>query len=490
MTSAEWKKMYPKNYRRQKAREYSLAWVLEYSPKILLPGKGYVPFDPFDYQQDFLLDTSKNRAVNKARQLGLSTAVGAEAAWKLTHIPGWVGIILSKDQKASINLLKYVYDILYSVKDVDPDFPKLGKTNQQEITVPELGSRIVSINATPETGRSYSASDWYFDEIAHTPYVEDIFQAAAPTVAQTGGGITVFSSPKGKGNLFHKIITKPEDYGFSVHTIYWWDNPVYNPYLKEMKACGKDSPEWDLWLKKAKEGDWYKKTRKKFSELAFKQEFECNFDADEDSVFNDRQLAKAFVRNYLEQGIDNEAPDMSYYTSDKIEGHYYATGIDFGRKRDATVIITYDITQKPARVVEYKRIEPGCSWEEILLTTRKTYDKFESDMLCDATGVGDVIYESISDIADPYIISDNQFSKNKYNLIENLRRAMDNKAIKMPKIPQLYKEHEQYLWNDKLIVQDSVIANALAVKQFYDPDSSFVGADPSFNYLEGEVENG
>ena len=415
---------------------------------------------------------------------------GAEAAWELTHIKGAMIIILSKDQKASINLLKYVYDILYSVRDVDPDFPKLGKTNQQEITIPELGSRIVSINATPETGRSYSASHWYFDEMAHTPYVDDIFQAAAPTVAQTGGRITVFSTPKGKGNLFADICNKPNDYGFVVHKFPWWLNPIYNPYLKEMAKCGSGSLEWDSWLDKAKRGDWYQKTRKKFSELGFAQEFECNFDADEDSVFNERQLEKVFVRNWLTEDCDDELPEMDFWTSDRIPGHYYASGIDFGRKRDATVAVTYDITENPARMAEYKRVEPGNSWEQILLTIRKTYNKFESDMLCDATGIGDVIYESIADIADPYVISDNQFSKNKYNLIENLRRAMDNKAIKMPKLPQLYREHEQYLWNDKLIQQDCVIANALAVKQFYEPESSFVGGDPDFNYLEGEVDYG
>jgi phage FluMu gp28-like protein len=451
-----------------------------------LPGKGYIDFEPYDYQQEYLNDDSTNRAINKARQTGMSTAVGAEVAWEITHIKGATVIILSKDQTASINLLKYVYDILYSVREVDPDFPKLGKTNLQEITVPELGSRVVSINATAETGRSFSASHWIFDEMAHTPYVYDIFQAAAPTVAQTHGRITVLSTPKGKGNLFHDIISKPDDYGFNVHSFPWWLNPTYNPYLKQMLKAGKASDEWDVWMKKAKEGDWYKKTRKKFSELAFKQEFECNFDADEDSVFNERQLSKVFVRNWLTEDFDDEVPEAEFWTSARIPGHYYSTGVDFGRKRDATVIITYDITENPAKMAEYKRIEPGCSWEQILLTTRKTYEKFESDILCDATGVGDVIYESIADIADPYVISDNQFSKNKYNLIENVRRAMDNRAVKMPKIPQLFREHEQYLWNDKLIVQDSVIANALAVKQFYEPDACWTGGDSTYNYLEGE----
>jgi phage FluMu gp28-like protein len=452
-----------------------------------LPGTGYVDFIPFWYQQEILTDYSQNRAVVKARQTGLSTVFGAEAGWELTHIAGAMIILLSKNKDASENLLKYVKDILLSVADSDPDGFKITKITKNTIEV-EGGGRIVSIPASQETGRSYSASHWYFDEIAHTPYVDDIFQAAAPTVAQTGGRITVFSSPKGKGNLLYDIKKRPEDFGFTVHDYPWWCNPVYNPYLSEMLALEETSDEFYRLLEKAKQGAWYKKTHKQHSDLAFKQEFECNFDSDADSVFNQRQLDKAFYKkNYLESKFSPDLPDMEWYAEAPVEGHYYATGVDFGRKRDPSVLVTYDITCQPARLVEYKRVPAGNSWEQILLTVRETYETFNCDMLCDATGIGDVIFESISDIAEPYIISDNQYSRNKYNLIENVRRAMDNRAIKLPRIPQLYKEHENYLWQDKAIVQDSVIANALAVYNFYEPETAFVGADSGFNFLEGEL---
>lgn len=452
-----------------------------------MPRKGFVEFEPFWYQQEAINDDSQFRLINKSRQIGFSTVMGAEAAWEVTHIPGAVIILLSKNQAASKNLLKYVYNILESVQYKDPDFPPFGKKNELEISFPTLGSRIVSIPASKEAGRSYSASHWYFDEIAHTPYVEDIFQAAAPTIAQTGGRITVFSSPKGK-NLFYELYSRPEDYGFTVFKYPWWVNPVYNPYVDQMLKVEKDSPEWAALLEKAKQGDWYKKTRKKYSELAFQQEFECDFDSDEDSVFTTRQLEKVFRKNWLTPLVDPECPSMDWFTSDRIPGHYYVTGIDLGRKRDPSVAITYDITEIPAKVAEYKRIPPGSAdWEQILLTIRKTYSKFESDMLCDSTGIGDVIHERISDICDAYVLSDNQYSRNKYNLIELTRSAMDNKAFRIPKIRQLYKEHEEYLWNDKGIVQDTVIANALAIKQFYEPESMFIGVDTSFNFLEGEV---
>jgi hypothetical protein len=61
-----------------------------------LPGKGYIDFEPYDYQQEYLNDDSTNRAINKARQTGMSTAVGAEVAWEITHIKGATVIILSK----------------------------------------------------------------------------------------------------------------------------------------------------------------------------------------------------------------------------------------------------------------------------------------------------------------------------------------------------------------------------------------------------------
>jgi hypothetical protein len=416
--------------------------------------------------------------VNKSRQIGFSTVVAAEIAWEVTHVPGAVIIIVSKNDSAAVNVLKYVKNVLFSVKDKDPDFPKVGKSNNKEVTFPELGSSVVSLPAAPETGRSYSASHWVFDEIAHTAYAADIFQAAAPTVAQTQGRITVLSTPKGR-NFFHELASKPDDYGFEVFTFPWYFCPTYNKHYDQWKI---DQDE--KWLKKAEKGEWYRSTRKKYSELAFAQEFCCSFDADAETVFNIRQLAKSFKkRNWLTEAYEGEVPEMEYYTSDPTPGHYYASGIDLGRKRDATVILTYDITARPAKLAEYKRIPPGLSWEQVLLTIRQTYGKFKPDMLCDATGVGDVIYENIADIADAFIITDNQYSKNKYNLIENLRRAMDNKAILLPGIPQLKKEHEKYTWNDKKIVQDTVIANALAVSLFFEPETTFVGADTEFSFI-------
>jgi hypothetical protein len=462
-----------------------LAWILEYQPKILLPRKGLVNFEPFWYQEEVLNSDARFRLINKSRQIGFSTCLAAEAAWEFAHVKGAQIIIVSKNLSAARNFHKYIYNILYSIKDVDPDFPDLIKANSLE-TTNEIGSSIISLPASAETGRSFSASHWYFDEIAFTAFAEDIFQASAPTIAQTGGRITVFSTPKGRESLFYELYSKPEEYGFEVFEYFWWDCPTYNPYLKELKQA-KTEVEKNKRIALAAKGKWYRETRKKFSELAWKQEFECSFDADKDAVFSVRQLKKTFRKNYLLPFDSPTSPDAICYGKPKTEGHYYVTGIDLGRKNDPTVLLTYDITAKPAEVVEYKRVPQGSSWDEIILTIRETYDTFKPDMICDATGVGDVIAESISDIAEPYVISDNAYTKNKYNIIENLRRAMDAGALLMPKIPQLYSEHEKYRWQDKGIVQDTVIANALAVQRFYEPEGTLAFIDPDFSYMEQTV---
>lgn len=480
MDKTAWAK-YPTAKRRQWARETPLAWILEYRPTILLPGKGYLELDPWPFQAEVLRCRDRFRAVNKPRQCGISTIFAAEAAWKATHVPGAQIIIASKDLDAAINFHKYIYNILYSAAKNDPDFPKFGKENTRETTFPDLGSRIVSLTASKETGRSFSATDWYFDEMAHAEYADDIFQAAAPTISQTGGNITALSTPKGRGNLFFRIFESPDDFGFTTFSYKWWHVPTYNPFYEQFMAA-KTEREREKWIAKARTGRWYRENRPKYTDLSWAQEFEGSFDADQDSVFSTRQIEKTFWRNdWLEEGDDKLGICEVFQTSERQKGHSYATGVDVGRKRDATVIITYDITADPAVVVEFKYIPASyADYPLIERAVRQTQAKFDSEVMIDSTGSGDPVAQSLSDIAEPFTFTLNK----KQNIIENVRLAMDNGALRMPKIKQLYHEHQKYVWQDKHIRQDTVMANALAVNLFYDPEDVFVGADPDWDYME------
>lgn len=422
----------------------------------------------WDFQAEFIKDTSRFRAINKPRQCGISTTAAAEAAWKVTHKPGAQIIIVSKDLDAAVNFHRYIYNILRSVQGKDPDMPKMTKDNTRETEFGEIGSRIVSLTASKETGRSFSATDWYFDEMAHAEYADDIFQAAAPTISQTKGTITAISTPKGRGNLFARIFEEPEEMGFTIFNYKWWDVPTYNPFYKQY-AKAKTEQERNKWIEKAKQGEWYKSMRPKYTDLSWKQEFEGNFDVDAEKVFSTRQIEKTFTRNYLLEGYDGFGICSDYWYEEPKKDHFYSTGVDVGRKNDATVIITYDTSVTPARLVEYKYIPAGnADYVLIEKSVRETHEKYNrSSVIVDATGTGDPLAELLQDIADPFTFT---LSK-KVALIDTARLAMDNKAIHMPKIVRLYQEHQKYEWQDKHLVQDTVMANALAIYDFYDPDA-------------------
>lgn len=482
MDRKKWVKQYKDiRERRELAKHYPLAWILEYQPEILLPKVGLVPFEPYPYQQEVLNCEDKLRLVNKSRQIGFSTSVACEVAWEATNVPGSVIVIVSKDKEAAKNFHEYVYRVLDSVKDRVPDFPRYGKKNTMETTFPDINSKIVSLTASSETGRSFSGTHLIFDECAFALYAREIYQAASPTISATNGRVTVISTPKGRENLFYDLHKNADDYGFTTFQFEWWYCPIYNRYVD--KWLVDHDPKW---IEKAKKDEWYIKTKKRFSELAFKQEYECNFDAGMDMVFTKSQLKESFRKNWLDLD-DSDYISTVALTSEPIKGHYYATGVDLGRKRDATVALTYDITEIPAKVVDFRYIEGGSSdWEGILLTVRAVYEKFEPEMKVDATGVGDAIYERLSDIAEPCLISDGTSSRVKYNLIENLRLSMDKRAIVIPRVPVIFKEHEQYTWQDKKIRQDCVIANAMAVSIFFDPEDEVAGIDKDFSYTDNE----
>lgn len=441
-----------------------------------MPGKGQIPLEPWEFQQEFLNCRERFRAINKPRQCGISTTAAAEAAWEFDNVPGAQIVIISKDKDAAINFHKYVYNILYSVRKNNPDAPRLVKTNERE-TTNSNGARIVSLASSKETGRSFSATHLFFDELAFIEYADDIWQAANATLSQTKGRVTGISTPKGRANLFYRIFEAQDNMGFVTFNYAWWDVPTYNPYYREYRNA-TTAQERKQWIEKARTGAWYLSERPKYTELSWKQEFEGAFDANLGTVFSTRQLEKVFHRNYLDEKIDETGIFDIWYTTKKTDTGVYATGIDLGRKNDPTVIITYDYSQRPAIMVDFKYIQAGrAEWDMIEKALTEHLEYWQPDALHDGTGVGDSMTDALYGLSEPFM-----FTKGtKQNIIERMQHAFDFRMVRIPKIPILYREHQRYIWDDKNITQDTVMANALAVSIFHETEDVFTGfADIKF----------
>lgn len=424
-----------------------------------------------------MLDRSTYRAVNKPRQCGISTIAAAEVAWEFDNVPGAQIVVVSKDMDAAINFHQYIYTILHSVRKNNRNAPKLVKTNER-VTTNANGSRITSLAASRETGRSFSATHLVFDEMAFAQYADDIWQASSPALARTGGRATVISTPKGRANLFYRIFEASDHMGFKTFDYKWWHVPDYNPFYKQYMAAGSVQ-EQNEWIEKAKQGSFFKINRAGKTDLQWRQEFEGAFDANVGSVFSTRQIEKVFCKNYLKRAEDPAGIFTEWWTEAKEEKGIYACGIDLGRKNDPTVIVTYDISQRPARMVDFKYIEAGrAEWDMIQKAVRQHVEFWNADAIHDGTGVGDSISEGLMGYSEPFMFT----KTTKQNIVELMQHAFDFRMVRIPKVPILYREHQRYIWEDKDIVQDTVMANGLAIHQFHETEDVFTGYE-DFNFV-------
>ena len=477
----------PNKAERQKLAETDLLiWALEYEPLIRLPNTGDIPFRPYYAQQVTLRDRSRNRVFNKMRQGGFTTDFSAvEAVHSMLYTPAPEIIVLSKSQDEAINFLDKFYLAYESIKDKEPNYSPLIVTNTKN-AANERGGKIRVLTSSKQSGRSFSGTDIYFDEMAHTQYAKQIYEASYPTISRTGGRITAFSTPDGKSGKFYDICENWRDMGFSFHQFEWWFVPFYNPYYKEFLAAylKGDKKEQTIWIEKARTGEWYLQTINAIGELAFMREYECSFDAGEDSVFNTRQLSNVFVKNYLDRVWDEygevwRMKDINY-------DHDFVTYTDYGRKRDPLVSVTFDITEYPAKVVEYKRVRPSIfDFADVKASLLESIKRFDSDAYHDGTGNGDVLTAFLEGYSSPVVMGDSGVSKQKTNMVEKLKLACDTKAIMIPKIAQFEKEFKAYRYNDKKLVQDCVMAIGGAVDKFFEPAEDVPTVDSNFSYMQG-----
>jgi len=292
----------------------------------------------------------------------------------------------------------------------------------------------------------------------------------------------LFSTPNGKDGKFYEIFDNYRDNGYSAHQFEWWFVPFYNEYYKEFLAAylAKDAKQVKYWINRARSGTWYRQTLAALGELDFAQEYECNFDASSGSVFTTKMLANVFIRNYLTQQFEEYG---EVWRCEADTNHEFVTYTDYGRKRDPLVSVTMDITEFPAKVVEYKRISPAIfDFTQVKKSLINTINYYGSDAEHDGTGNGDVLTAFLEGYSFARIMGDSGVSRIKTNMIEKLKIACDTKAIVIPKINQIHKEFKAYQYADKKLVQDCVMAIGGAVNMFFEPSEEVATVDSQFSY--------
>jgi hypothetical protein len=159
-------------------------------------------------------------------------------------------------------------------------------------------------------------------------------------------------------------------------------------------------------------------------------------------------------RGALREVIEIEQP---------VEGARYATGADWARKQDYTIIVTLRCDCRPMRVVAFQRRgrEP---WPAMVGAFDAQCSKYKGRAFHDATGIGDVIGQYMKTNATGVMM----VGRDRQDLLTEYIAAIEDGLIESPQIDYMQTEHKYASHDDVfksgagLHLPDTISAGALA----------------------------
>lgn len=404
---------------------------------IIHPTKGRIRFNPYPYQTKMWMDKSRFRLILKARQIGMSQAVAAEALYKAMLTPHRTILFISKNLPDAIRLLKQARDIFDTLSNPPC---RATKSILNELHFAN-GSSITSVAAQRNAGRGYPASDIYLDEAAFLQYAEDIYVSIMPAVSN-GGTVTVLSTPNGQNGLFYDLWTGRMGENWSKHKIPFWMCP-------------------------ARDEAWYRENKPPAMSISqFASEHECSFENSGDPVFREAGVVAA-----------QEGWNGPTFPS---PGRFYVTAWDIARKRDWTVGTTIDASERVHQVVAWQRAQglPLPVQQQMIADRWLMYPGLH---IVEGNNQGDMVLDAIPLPAGAHVITEMHLTqmmnkgipippraivafqtqtRSKENIITALQLAVESETWKCG-IPEVLGEMRKYTRNDKNLVQDTIMSAAI-----------------------------
>lgn len=432
----------------------------------------YFDIEPMPWQSYFYHAPQKQKIVVAGIRSGKTFGASIGFLHYATFNP-WTRIA---NASISLDQAKIVY---YSALDLasKKNFEKFVKD-----TVKHPFPRIVMVNGAEMWFRSvgYEAElwrgqefDWInVDEGAYIPHVATIATLQGRLLGKNpmtnryrDGVFTITTSPRGRGWLQEMWRKGDANYpeadlehflSLRVRTL---DNPHLNPAQVELLLAN-------------------------YTERQRQQELEGMFLDPEDAVFSWESISatsdaeqREEVRDLLkqidalEEGTSKQFSQNDYqrFQLPPQPGRAYICSWDIGTTatrhlgRNATVLFVLDITERPWRVVAYRRETQGSY--PMIIQWIKEYDgiyKNQGRSQCwtviDATGSGQVVQQILQDEHGLDVEGLTYSMATKPEVITAGQVALDNRWLIAPPIRAMMDEFSGYEMDDKKIVQDCVMS--------------------------------
>jgi hypothetical protein len=211
---------------------------------------------PDHWQSDLLRSGDKQMILNCSRQSGKSTISAVLAVHEAIYTPGSLTLLLAPSLRQSTELFRKVKDVFVALQSLHT--PQIAEESNLRLEL-DNGSRIVSLPGTEATVRGYSnVGLLVVDEAAICE--DSLFFSIKPMLAVSAGRIILLSTPRGKRGFFHDVWTE--------------GGADWNRTRITANQCPRIAPEW------------LESERQAMPDFWFRQEFECEFVENSDSVFS------------------------------------------------------------------------------------------------------------------------------------------------------------------------------------------------------------
>ena len=177
---------------------------LERFTKIKGKTPGLRPFILNEAQKD-LFNTLNNNSriiINKARQIGYSTAVTGYLYHMAITTPGITVALIGYNSDLTAELLDKVKTFYKTTPSALR--PQLKYNSRYELTFPAMDSKILVLPSTENVGRGYTLHGVLCTELAYWERADEKMLAIENSVPQTGK-IVIESTPGPVGNLYHRM---------------------------------------------------------------------------------------------------------------------------------------------------------------------------------------------------------------------------------------------------------------------------------------------
>ena len=355
------------------------------------------PVKLHQFQKDMYLSEARFRLTVKGRQVGCSSSLAWEALAIAILYPDRTILFVSASERQATELLEYVKKAFYN-KEFGLRLTEETKTSIKFSN----GSRILSLPNNPNTVMGFRADDVYVDEFAFYERDRQMIDAILPSTSH-GGRLTIWSRPAGKSGRFYSLYDEAKR-GLNDFVVFEF------PYTVVEDETYRESV---LSIKKT------------MDDASFLSTYMCQFVDDKISFFP-YELINKVVNDDL-----NQTPHFAM----QLE-----IGIDFGKKIDSTVITIIELRDGKRfvrKIIELLGITYTEQLKQIIQIC-KEYNPIQVKI--DATGIGERLYEELREelggIIIPYIFT----TQIKQMLITDLKIAMEDRKIEIPK-------------NEKLITQ-------------------------------------